>query len=209
MKTAKKLLYAAMIGLVMTALAIIPAASAGKISIYVGGAVTYNQYDVNKDGLVDETDLNMVTEVYGEKGAKGWIREDVNKDGKIGIADVSGVTYHLGEGTINTATIQSAIDAASAGDTITIRKGTYKEKLVINKAVKLVGENKPKTFIDGGGKGIVITINTPVVTISTLTIQKADTGIKVTCKGTNDYGNVNYFSVKKRVDDIYKPLIKK
>jgi len=39
--------------------------------------------------------------------------------------------------------IQSAINAASAGDTITVNGGTYKENVNVNKAVSLVGSGTP------------------------------------------------------------------
>jgi hypothetical protein len=43
-------------------------------------------------------------------------------------------------------TIQAAIDAANAGDTIFVRNGSY-GSVVVNKGVKLVGENRESTII--------------------------------------------------------------
>jgi parallel beta-helix repeat protein len=45
-------------------------------------------------------------------------------------------------------TIQSALDAAQPGDDIIVEAGTYKEMLVIDKSVNLIGKNWP--VIDGG-----------------------------------------------------------
>ena len=44
--------------------------------------------------------------------------------------------------------IQGAIDAANAGDTIYVRNGSY-GPVIVNKAVALVGENRESTFITG------------------------------------------------------------
>ena len=55
-------------------------------------------------------------------------------------------------------TIQQAINAASPGDTIYVRAGTYPENVVVNKPVYLVGESAENTIIDGSGAGHVIDV---------------------------------------------------
>ncbi|OEU83263.1 MAG: hypothetical protein BA865_05745 [Desulfobacterales bacterium S5133MH4] len=47
-------------------------------------------------------------------------------------------------------TIQAAVDAANPGDDVVVQKGTYKESVVIDKNMNLVGIGWPK--IDGGSK---------------------------------------------------------
>jgi parallel beta-helix repeat protein len=47
-------------------------------------------------------------------------------------------------------TIQEAVDAASIGDTILVKSGTYLPVL-IDKSVSIEGENRSTTIIDGGG----------------------------------------------------------
>lgn len=47
-------------------------------------------------------------------------------------------------------TIQTAIDAAEDGEDIIVQAGTYKENIVIDKAINLIGVGNP--VIDGGGK---------------------------------------------------------
>jgi parallel beta-helix repeat protein len=70
------------------------------------------------------------------------------------------------------ATIQGAVDAASAGDTVFVRDGTYYERIEINKPLTLVGESKEKTVVDGGYEGPVILIDSQDgVTVSGLTVK--------------------------------------
>lgn len=84
-------------------------------------------------------------------------------------------------------TIQDAIDAASTGDTIVVRSGTYHESLSLDKALILTAENydaddpaNNTTIIDGGGASEVISIPTgvtPMPTIRGFVIRNGDDGI--------------------------------
>jgi parallel beta-helix repeat protein len=96
------------------------------------------------------------------------------------------------------STIQAAINAASDGDTIFVRNGTYYENLIVNKSVSLVGENKTSTIIDGsktGGDTVTVT-DVDNASISGFTIQGGRHGIYVYpiwsawCNGTTITDNV-------------------
>ncbi len=65
-------------------------------------------------------------------------------------------------GTINVpgdyGTIQEAVDAAHARDTILIANGTYNEDIIVNKTLNLIGEDWYGAVISGSGTGDVITV---------------------------------------------------
>ena len=79
------------------------------------------------------------------------------------------------------ATIQSAIDDPDTkdGHTIMVDAGTYNERVAINKAISLIGENKNNTVIDGN-EDEVISIYSNNVEVSTFTLQNGDGGITAT-----------------------------
>src|SRR3990170_1282475 len=66
----------------------------------------------------------------------------------------------------NYLTIQAAINAANASDTISVAPGVYLEQVVVNKTVKLVGDDKHTTIIDGNGTGIALHITADSVGVS-------------------------------------------
>ena len=83
------------------------------------------------------------------------------------------------------ATIQGAINAASDGDTINVRAGTYYENVIINKKVSLVGEDRGTTIIDGSGNGNVVCMTSAADTanISSFTLRNG--------RGINDGAGID------------------
>jgi hypothetical protein len=57
------------------------------------------------------------------------------------------------------STISKAVAAASAGDTITVAPGWYREDVVIGKPLSIIGANNSTTFIDAQGKSNAIYID--------------------------------------------------
>jgi len=62
--------------------------------------------------------------------------------------------------------IQAAINAADPNDIIRVKANVYCENVVVNKTVKLVGEDKETTIVDGCLFGNVITVSADNVKLS-------------------------------------------
>jgi parallel beta-helix repeat protein len=74
----------------------------------------------------------------------------INSFSNIMIAESSNnIIYVDDDGTADYLRIQNAIDNSSEGDTVYVYKGVYYENITINKSIKLIGENKYETIIDG------------------------------------------------------------
>ncbi len=68
-------------------------------------------------------------------------------------------------------TIQDALRDAANGDTVQVRGGTYQGNLVVEKSVVLEGTEHP--VLDAQGRGTVVTINAPDVTLRGFEIRNS------------------------------------
>jgi nitrous oxidase accessory protein len=69
--------------------------------------------------------------------------------------------------------IQDAIDNATEGDTIRVWAGTYKEHLVVDKSINLVGNGSELVTIDGSESGDVVQITADWVNMSGFTVTES------------------------------------
>jgi hypothetical protein len=97
-------------------------------------------------------------------------------------------------------TIGQAIGCAEDGDTVTIGAGTFNERVVISKAISVVGSGAGVTIIDGegvndlAGNGGQIYVDTGgSVTVADLTVQDA---------GANNDGSARHYSIYLRGDTV-------
>ena len=78
------------------------------------------------------------------------------------------------------ASINAAIAAASAGDTVVVEPGTYQETLSLKDGVAVRGRETARTVLSGGGTGTIVTVSGSIsATISNFTFTNASTGIHV------------------------------
>ena len=112
------------------------------------------------------------------------------------------------DGGADYTSIQDAINNASDGDTIFVYNGTYYEKINITKSIKLIGEEKYNTIIDGRyiipdeysefGASIIRIFKTDGVTVSGFTIQKVVTSTLMVDAGLH-IGNSNYNNISNNI----------
>jgi nitrous oxidase accessory protein NosD len=90
------------------------------------------------------------------------------------------------------ATIQEAINAASSGDTIFVRNGTYYESVIVNRTVTLLGENPEATVVYANRTGDCLNVTAYGVTVTGFTLQNGGSiysSLSLFSDGNNITGN--------------------
>jgi nitrous oxidase accessory protein len=84
-------------------------------------------------------------------------------------------TWTVGGASADYPLIAPALQAASAGDTVIVRRGVYREDLVVHRPVQIVGEGWP--ILIGTGIGTIVEMRTAGASVSGLIIEGSGTGL--------------------------------
>jgi len=113
-------------------------------------------------------------------------------DGKyeVWLIKLHGPTWIVDDdGPADFRTIQEAINAASNGDTIFVKNGTYSESIVLNKTLSLIGENAKTTILNGQDSAATICITADNAHVSGFAVTSTGTGILLRSSGCVLSGN--------------------
>ena len=142
-------------------------------------------------------DIKNIIDNSNNGGNLGYTEETIvaEKTGDSPMPLAGTIRYVGGSGPGNYTTISAAITAAVAGDTIYVYNGTYNEKVIVDKRLTLIGENRDNVIVNGGGTGNVFYINTPItnVNISSFTITNGYYGIQIYKSSNNTITNCNAY----------------
>lgn len=92
----------------------------------------------------------------------------------LAAGSAAGRTWTVGGTASDFPFISPAVSAAADGDTILVRKGVYREDLVLEKTIQLVGQSFP--ILIGTGEGTVVTVRAAACTIHGFRIEGSGTG---------------------------------
>ncbi|RJQ08201.1 MAG: nitrous oxide reductase family maturation protein NosD [Dehalococcoidia bacterium] len=97
--------------------------------------------------------------------------------------------------------ITALIARARPGDTIMVPPGTYREQILVDKPVSLVGEGRP--VIDGGRQGDVVLVTADDVTVSGFTIQGSGRDVVTEPAGVRILGDRATIEANRVRDTLY------
>lgn len=107
-----------------------------------------------------------------------------------------GVTlYAGGNGPENHTRIQDAVNLAQDGDTVFVYGGEYHENVVVDKAIRLVGESKDNVYLNGGTRAAIkVLANNVEITGFTIDAERAnghdDAAIYIASSGNHIHNNL-------------------
>jgi len=112
--------------------------------------------------------------------------------------------YVGGSGPGNYTLIQAALENVTAGGTVYVFSGTYHERIVLNKPIHLIGDEKTTTIIDGGNVEYVVVLEADNSALSGFTITHSgrtfpEAGVYVKSDGNTISGNIltdNFYGMR-------------
>ena len=134
------------------------------------------EWDFNNDGTVDSTAQNPTYEysaagTYSVKltASNSAGSDEELKDDYVTVTAAGSRTWYVDDsGSADFASIQAAVTAANAGDTIIVKDGTYNENIIVDKSLVIESEN-------GAAQTLVQAANTNAdvfkVTAASVTIE--------------------------------------
>lgn len=116
----------------------------------------------------------------------------------IGLVDANLIT--VCSSGCNFTSIQSAIDAAKAGDSVEVKSGTYHEKVYLSKALDLKGVDtgRGKPVVDAGGSGSAIVLYADGISLQGFNATNSghcgcgNAGIKIMSNNSSILQNIVY-----------------
>ena len=201
----------------------------GDPTLKIGG---YNEY------VFEKSNISSILNVNEERN---FLQDRIDKDFYLNVIEkfespedpalqVGDILHVGGDGNGNYSTIQIAIDNANNGDIIIVHQGIYYENLLVDKQLKIIGENaKIKTneillicsyitiegfIIEGYDKNNCINCIGNYIIIKNNTIKRFDISIFVSgdnCKIFDNSINNSYYGVylnKNKKTDIKNNVIK-
>jgi parallel beta-helix repeat protein len=115
------------------------------------------------------------------------------------MAQAATITITVGPEGCDHKSVQAAIDAASPGDLIEVREGTYYENVDLNKPLILQGTDADErgVVLDAGGKGSAITISANGATVAGLVVTNSS------CSGILVHSDDNIIFSVSAIDNEY------
>jgi nitrous oxidase accessory protein len=115
----------------------------------------------------------------------------------------AGWLYVGGGGFGNYTTIQSAVDAASNGDTVYVYAGTYNENIIVDKSITLMGEDRDVTMIKGNNLNATVEITAESINLRGFTIKNdgSQDGVYTSTSAHNFTDNI--FTITSRGIHLY------
>jgi len=92
---------------------------------------------------------------------------------------VTATRYVGGVGPGNFTSIQAAVSAAAAGETVYVYPGVYRENVYLVNGVRLVGEDRDTTIIDGRNSGATVDVTSPGVGVRGFTITNGAPALRI------------------------------